>query len=218
MVPVNFNWPAGVLLFASYPRKPYNIGHRGTAYDEFSVVCIYFYKKLSFRPLIKSECNPLLQHFPCEFVHDSVSGSLWKAPGHTFEGPPSIPLWSFPTMTSNRRRRGSQDKMAGWHHRCNGHELGQSRGDGEIERSGLLQSMSENKRETVVKTRASHSWITWKMFFPVKTLREDFGFLGIGLDWLMVSQISFLVSCRRSLVLMHLSWLKDPHWSLGCPC
>ena len=145
MVPVNFNWPAGVLLFASYPTKPYNIGHRGTAYDEFSVVCIYFYKKLSFRPLIKSECNPLLQHFPCEFVHDSVSGSLWKAPGHTFEGPPSIPLWSFPTMTSNRRRRGSQDKMAGWHHRCNGHELGQSRGDGEIERSGLLQSMGSQR-------------------------------------------------------------------------
>ena len=30
-----------------------------------------------------------------------------------------------------RRRRGHQDEMAGWHHRCNEHELGQTLGDGE---------------------------------------------------------------------------------------
>ena len=30
-----------------------------------------------------------------------------------------------------RRRRGCQDEMAGWHHCCNEHELGQTLGDGE---------------------------------------------------------------------------------------
>ena len=31
--------------------------------------------------------------------------------------------------TANRWKS-SEDKMAGWHHRCNGHELGQTSGDG----------------------------------------------------------------------------------------
>ena len=29
------------------------------------------------------------------------------------------------------RKRASEDEMAGWHHRCNGHELGQTSGDDE---------------------------------------------------------------------------------------
>ena len=28
-------------------------------------------------------------------------------------------------------KRVSEDEMAGWHHRCNGHEFGQTLGDGE---------------------------------------------------------------------------------------
>ena len=31
----------------------------------------------------------------------------------------------------------SEDEMAGWHHRCNGHELGQTSGNGEGQ-GGLL--------------------------------------------------------------------------------
>ena len=39
--------------------------------------------------------------------------------------------------TEGRRRiRVSEDEMAGWHHSCNGHELGQTSGDGE--RQGVL--------------------------------------------------------------------------------
>ena len=30
-----------------------------------------------------------------------------------------------------KEKRVSEDEMAGWHHRCNGHELGQTLGDGE---------------------------------------------------------------------------------------
>ena len=35
----------------------------------------------------------------------------------------------------------TEDEMAGWHHRFNGHELGQTPGDGERQRPGVLQSM-----------------------------------------------------------------------------
>ena len=30
-----------------------------------------------------------------------------------------------------KEKRASEDEMAGWHHRCNGHELGKTLGDGE---------------------------------------------------------------------------------------
>ena len=35
--------------------------------------------------------------------------------------------------TESKRRRGSEDEMVGWRHRCDGHELGQTSGDGEGE-------------------------------------------------------------------------------------
>ena len=31
----------------------------------------------------------------------------------------------------NKEKRASEDEIAGWHHRCNGHELGQTPGDGD---------------------------------------------------------------------------------------
>ena len=40
-----------------------------------------------------------------------------------------------------KEKRVSEDEMAGWHHRCNEHELGQTPGDGEGQkRPGMLQS------------------------------------------------------------------------------
>ena len=38
--------------------------------------------------------------------------------------------------------------MAGWHHQCNGHELGQTSGDGEGRRTGVLQSMGLKESDT----------------------------------------------------------------------
>ena len=32
---------------------------------------------------------------------------------------------------TEKQKRASEDEMAGWHHRCNGHEFGQTSGDGE---------------------------------------------------------------------------------------
>ena len=44
--------------------------------------------------------------------------------------------------------RVSEDEMTGWHHRCNGHELGQTSGDGEGQR-GL--ACCSNKSAEVTK-------------------------------------------------------------------
>ena len=38
---------------------------------------------------------------------------------------------------TEKQKRASEDEMAGWHHRCNGHEFGQTLGDGEGQR-GLV--------------------------------------------------------------------------------
>ena len=35
----------------------------------------------------------------------------------------------------------TEDEMVGWHHQLDGHELEQAPGDGDGQRSGLLQSM-----------------------------------------------------------------------------
>ena len=42
--------------------------------------------------------------------------------------------------------------MAGWHHRCNGHELEQTLGDDEGHRLSVLQSMGSQ--------RVRHDWVT----------------------------------------------------------
>ena len=49
--------------------------------------------------------------------------------------------------------RASEDEMAGWHHQCNGCELGQTLGDGwRTRRPGMLQPMGLQ--------RAGHDWET----------------------------------------------------------
>ena len=41
----------------------------------------------------------------------------------------------------------SEEEMAGWHHQCNGHELGQIWGDGE-EQEGLACCSSQGRKES----------------------------------------------------------------------
>ena len=44
------------------------------------------------------------------------------------------------------KNRTSEDEMAGWHHRCNGHELGQTLGDGEGQGGLVCCSPWESQR------------------------------------------------------------------------
>ena len=46
-----------------------------------------------------------------------------------------------------KEKRASEDEMAGWHHQCNGHELGQTLGDGEGQ-GGLVCCSSWHHKES----------------------------------------------------------------------
>ena len=45
--------------------------------------------------------------------------------------PTANSLEKSPILGGQKEKRASEDEMAGWHQRCNGHELGQTSGDGE---------------------------------------------------------------------------------------
>ena len=44
-----------------------------------------------------------------------------------------------------KEKRASEDEMAGWQHGCNGHELGQTSGDGEGQGGLVLQSSGSQR-------------------------------------------------------------------------
>ena len=46
----------------------------------------------------------------------------------------SLSVFFLPKGRRQKEQRVSEDEMAGWHHRCNGHELGQISRDGEGQR------------------------------------------------------------------------------------
>ena len=51
--------------------------------------------------------------------------------GHLMQTTDSMEKSLMLGKTEGRRRRGCQRMRSGWHHQCNGHELGQASGDGE---------------------------------------------------------------------------------------
>ena len=51
--------------------------------------------------------------------------------GHLMQRADSLEKGLMLGKMESKRRRGWQDEMVGWHHQLNGHELGQSLGDGE---------------------------------------------------------------------------------------
>ena len=50
-------------------------------------------------------------------------------------------------LGKTEEKRVSEDEMAGWHHRCNRHELGQTSGDGEGQR-GLACCSPWDRKES----------------------------------------------------------------------
>ena len=51
-----------------------------------------------------------------------------------------------------KEKRASEEETAGWHHHCNGHELGQTSGDGEGQEAWCAVSIGLQ--------RVGHNWIT----------------------------------------------------------
>ena len=51
---------------------------------------------------------------------------------------------------SEKKKRASEDEMAGWHHQCNEHELGQSSGDCEGQRNlASCSPWGQNESDTM---------------------------------------------------------------------
>ena len=82
----------------------------------------------------------------------------WILIGRTDAGAETPVFWSsdenswligkFPDAGKDWRqkeKRASVDEIAGWHHRCNEHELGQTSGGGEGQRPGVLQSKGSQR-------------------------------------------------------------------------
>ena len=65
-----------------------------------------------------------------------------------------------------QKKRESEDEIAGWHHQCNGHELGQTSGDSEGP-GGLAHAAHRVTKESDTTgwlnniLGSLHSWLTW---------------------------------------------------------
>ena len=73
-----------------------------------------------------------------------------------------------------RQKKVSEDKMAGWHHRCNKHELEQPLGDDEGHRLNVLQSMGSQSQTQL------GDWTTTTGYFGRKQIIKWPSMAGIG--------------------------------------
>ena len=71
--------------------------------------------------------------------------------------------------SGQKEKRASEDEMAGWHHRCNGHELGQTSGDGEGQGSlACCNPWGRKESDTTGQlTNNNNSWLTMLWEFQV---------------------------------------------------
>ena len=64
-----------------------------------------------------------------------------------------------------KEKRASEDEMAGWHHWCNGHELGKTLGDGEGQRGLALCIPWSRKVSDMTGWLNNNKALTWKLKF-----------------------------------------------------
>ena len=57
-----------------------------------------------------------------------------------------------------KEKRASEDEMAGWHHRCNEHELGQSQGDDEGQVGLVCCSLWGHKELDTTGRMSNNKW------------------------------------------------------------
>ena len=57
----------------------------------------------------------------------------------------------------------SEDEIAGWHHRCNGHEIGQTSGDGEGQSSLAFCSASGHKESDMTGQLNNSKGARWRL-------------------------------------------------------
>ena len=71
------------------------------------------------------------------------------------------------------RRRERESEMAGWHHQCNGHELGQTLGDDE--RQGSLACCSSwGCKESDMTEKLNNNRVRYNRYSPLAILTTHF--------------------------------------------
>ena len=65
--------------------------------------------------------------------------------GHLMQTADSLEVSDARKDWGQKEKRASEDEMAGWHHQCNGCELGQTSGDGEGQRGLVCHKLNNNK-------------------------------------------------------------------------
>ena len=116
-----------------------------------------------------------------------------------------------------QEKRASEDEMAGWHHRCNGHELGQTPGDGEGQ--GGLTCCSPRGHEALDMTQWLNNnqdaelWSTYQSFDSTSVV--------VALDFVIFHSCSedqalhFVDQCFSVLIVFQLCSMEP--WSpLSC--
>ena len=94
-------------------------------------------------------------------------------------------------------KRMSEDEMAGWHHRCNGHELGQTLGDGEGQR-GLAYCSPQGYKESAMTGRMNNNINILVNHLGVETSASEYIWLNILGVW-----------CHFNIVLAILMYLEN---------
>ena len=94
-------------------------------------------------------------------------------------------------------KRMSEDEMAGWHHRCNGHELGQTLGDGEGQR-GLACCSPQGYKESAMTGRMNNNINILVNHLGVETSASEYIWLNILGVW-----------CHLNTVLAILMYLEN---------
>ena len=116
-----------------------------------------------------------------------------------------------------KEKRVLEDEMAGWHHRCNGHELGQTSGDGEgqgglvccrtrgVKELDVIGRLNDNRNKIILHPKIqSKSYQIYKNKWP-----------GIQLWWEISIFLNKFLNIQEILfifihMLVNLFWLYSP--------
>ena len=124
-------------------------------------------------PLDRKEMKPILREINPQY---SLEGLILKLTNTKAEAAVSWSLmpthwkrtWCWERLRTEEKRA-SEGEMSGWHHRCNGHELGQTSGDGEGQGSlACCNPWGRKESDTTGQlTNNNNSWLTMLWEFQV---------------------------------------------------
>ena len=95
--------------------------------------------------------NQILRKINPEYSLEGLMLKLQHS-GHLMQIADSLEKTLMLGKIEGRRKRGWRGEMVGWHHQFNGHELGQTPGDGE-EQGGLASAAHGTMSSNIIETK-----------------------------------------------------------------